>query len=134
MSATELQALGLTFVYDDDDAIVYDVASKRKRSTELKPLGEDTAVTADNLCNFLQLYATHALVRSIDKQISAFGRGMGVLIDADLRATLRGCYGSEVQLPLCGLPRLRECLSTPTPHAQIMRKVQPPRTIDCNLA
>ena len=111
MSATELQALGLAFVYDDDDAIVYDVASKRKRSTELKPLGEDTAVTANNLCNFLQ-HATHALVRSIDKQISAFGRGMGVLIDADLRAT-RGCSRQRSR-SACGRLGLRGCLGTPS--------------------
>ena len=104
MEPDTVEGLCLTFVVDNDEAIVYDVASKRRRPTELKPGGEDENVTAANLNEYLQLYAQHKLVGAIHKQLSAFREGLGVFVDDELRASLRKCCTvADIQLLLCGV-------------------------------
>ena len=103
MDTEDLDALCLTFVADSDEAIVYDGASKRRRETELRPGGADEPVTAGNVREYLQLYATHKLVGAIGAQAAAFRDGLGVFLDDELLSKLRSiCTVAEVQLLLCG--------------------------------
>ena len=103
MDTEDLDALCLTFVADSDEAIVYDGASKRRRETELRPGGADEPVTAGNVREYLQLYATHKLVGAIRAQAAAFRDGLGVFLDDELLSKLRSiCTVAEVQLLLCG--------------------------------
>ena len=98
---------GLTFVVDSDEAIVYDVGSKRRRSTELKPGGADIDVTLANVHEYLQLYAEHLLVSTISPQVAAFRDGLRVFVNDDLCAKIRACCTvTEVQLMLCGVDEI----------------------------
>jgi len=108
MASDELDGIGINFVANDEEAIVYEEASKRRRSTELKPGGEDMEVTAANLSEYLRLYARHKLVpASVDEQVAAFRDGLGVFVDAELRAQLcKCCTVAEVQLLLCGVAEI----------------------------
>lgn len=122
MSAEDLLALYLTFVFDEDEAIVYEVVSKHRGSTELKPGGEDEQVTAANLCEYLQLYATRALVGSIHQQVAAFRDGLRVFVDDQICATLRTCCTvSEVQLLLCGIAHIDVSVAGLNPHTSPRR-------------
>ena len=103
MSAEELAALYLTFTAEEEEAIVYET-SKRRRPTELKPGGSEVDVTADNLGEYLLLFARFKLVGTIQAQVAAFREGLGCFVDAELRATLRACCTiAEIQLLLCGV-------------------------------
>ena len=98
---------GLTFVVDSDEAIVYAAGSKRRRSTELKPGGEDIEVAPGNVHEYLQLYAEHLLVSAIQPQVAAFRDGLRVFISDELCATIRACCTvAEVQLMLCGVEEI----------------------------
>ena len=70
----------------------------------LKPGGADEDVTADNLGEYLQLFARFKLVGAIDAQVGAFREGLSCFVDAELRAKLRAlCTVAEIQLLLCGV-------------------------------
>ena len=98
---------GLTFVVDSDEAIVYAAGSKRRRSTELKPGGEDIEVAPGNVHEYLQLYAEHLLVSAIQPQVAAFRDGLRVFISDELCTTICACCTvAEVQLMLCGVEEI----------------------------
>ena len=103
MAADDLDAVGLTFVVESDEAIVYEAGSKRRRSTELRPGGSEIDVTAGNVDEYLQLYAEHLLVGAIRPQVEAFRGGLRVFISDELSATIcTCCTRAEVQQLLCG--------------------------------
>ena len=101
----DLAACELTFVANEEEAIVYEKGCKRPLPSELKPGGESIEVTVANLHEYLQLYAQHKLVNAIHHQVAAFREGLGVFVDARLRKRLcKCCTVAEVQLLLCGVP------------------------------
>ena len=87
-----LAALDLTFVDDsNDEALVYETDADRRASALLKPGGDQLAVTAVNLAEYVQLFVEHRLVAAIRPQIEAFREGLAAFVDEPLRAVLRKC-------------------------------------------
>jgi hypothetical protein len=102
-SSKQIEASCLTFSVDCDEAIVYETPAKRRRSVELKPGGDQEAVTASNVNEYLQLYAQHKLIGAIQRQVTAFREGLAVFFDEALLTKLRSCCTvADVQLLLCG--------------------------------
>ena len=105
-SADYLDMLCKTFVIEAEEAdYIHSGATKRRRSIELKPGGEEIDVTTDNVGEYLQLYAKQALVGGYDLQAAAFRSGLAVFFDDELLSRLRTCCTvADVQLLLCGAP------------------------------
>jgi hypothetical protein len=107
MPAADLEACCLTFTVENDAAVVYDSAAKRRRAIELKPGGEDLPVTADNVREYLQLYAEHRLVGEFSAQTAAFRSGLSVFFNEELLGTVHRCITvAELELLLCGTARI----------------------------
>ena len=107
LSAENLKELCLNFEATGDESVVYEAKSKRRHSTELKPGGEDEAVRADNVQEYLQLYARYRLVGAYQAQVDAFRSGLGVFFTAELLDMLRKCCTvTDLELLLCGAPSI----------------------------
>ena len=60
-------------------------------------------MTSLTLPDFLQRYANHKLVSSVQEQVSAFRQGLGVFVDDELCKNLRSCCTTlDLQQLLCG--------------------------------
>jgi len=109
-STEVLQQCGLNFALDTEvgqQDFVVDASKRPRVSIELKPGGANIEVTADNLEEYLQLYAEHHLIGAIREQVNAVRQGLGVFLDEPLMAKLRACCTvAEFQLMLCGAPEI----------------------------
>ena len=105
-SAEYLGMLCKTFVIESEEAdYMHSGATKRRRSIELKPGGEEIDVTAENVGEYVQLYAKQSLVGGYCHQVAAFRSGLAVFFDDELLTKLRTCCTvADVQLLLCGAP------------------------------
>ena len=60
-------------------------------------------VTRLTLPDYLQRFAHHKLLSSVQEQVNAFRKGLGVFVDDKLCENLRSCCTiGELQLLLCG--------------------------------
>ncbi len=74
---------------------------------ELLEGGAEISVTEENKAEYVQLLVEHRVVGAIRPQITAFRNGLGVLVTAKLRATLRQCAtAADVQLLMCGVQEI----------------------------
>eukprot|EP01047_Picozoa_sp_COSAG01_P022487 COSAG01_NODE_1336_length_10676_cov_7.741420_5_plen_1470_part_00 len=109
-SAEELSALDVRFV-DEDNTDEYTgtcegpmAVCESAALTPLKEGGADIVVDANNLEEYLQVFAEYRLVGSIKQQIESFQRGLTVIVKDDVLKTLsRCCTVPELQVLICGI-------------------------------
>jgi len=103
-----LESLCRTFVFEAEEAdYMHSGAAKRRRSIELKPGGGEIDVTAENVGEYVELFAKQSLVGDYYHQAAAFRSGLAVFFDDGLLATLRTCCTvADVSLLLCGAPEI----------------------------
>ena len=103
---------GFTFEIDQEavqqrSSFVNEGDKQPLESIELKPGGEEIDVNAENVGEYVQLYAKHSLVGDYHHQAAAFRSGLAVFLDDALLTTLRTCCTvADVQLLLCGAPNI----------------------------
>ena len=107
------QGLHALLDYDGDDIEAvfsrdfvverHDVHTGRVFTTELKPGGENTAVTGRNRAEFVKLYVEHALDKSVAAQFAAFAAGFGQVCGGPALGLFTP---AELELLVCGDPEI----------------------------
>jgi len=102
-----LEELELTFIDDNEPALLYESTAERNTFVELKEGGNETRVTEENKMEYIQLFVEHRVLGAIEAQITAFQNGLGVFVNAELRAKLRQCVTvQDMEFLMCGVQEI----------------------------